>query len=100
GMHAVAGIGFGPSAAFVAELFPTRYRYSAIAVSTNIAGIAGGALPPLVAGTLQAHYGSWTIGVMLATITLVTLVCTYLLPETKGTTLRSTRDADLASVAS
>src|SRR5205823_8216314 len=50
GMHAVAGIAFGPSAAFVAELFPTRYRYSAIAVSTDIAGIAGGALPPLAAG--------------------------------------------------
>ena len=30
-------------------------------------------------------------GVMLATLTLVSLVCTYLLPETNGTTLRSTR---------
>jgi MFS family permease len=100
GIHAVAGIAFGPSAAFLAELFPTRYRYSGIALSTNVAGVAGGAMPPLIAGTLQASYGGWTIGVMLATITLVSLLCTYLLPETKGTTLRSTRGADIASVTS
>jgi hypothetical protein len=51
-------------------------------------------LPPLVAGTLQATYGSWAIGPMLAALALTGLVCTYLLPETKGTDLRSTQTAD------
>jgi hypothetical protein len=37
---------------------------------------------------------------MLAAFALASLVCTYLLPETNGTALRSTRDADIASVAS
>jgi metabolite-proton symporter len=100
GMQAIAGLGFGPRAAFIPELFPTRYRYSATALAGNIAGVAGGAVPPLIAGTLQATYGSWAIGVMLATIALVSVVCTYLLPETNGTALRSTRSADVASVAS
>jgi MFS family permease len=100
GMMAVASVGFGPSAAFVPELFATCYRYTGTALAINIAGVAGGAVPPLLAGTLQVTYGSWVIGVMLATIALTSLVCTYRLPETNGTTLRSTRAADDASVTS
>jgi metabolite-proton symporter len=93
GMRAIAAIGVGPTAAFIPELFATRYRYSGSALAMNLAGIAGGALPPLIAGGLQATFGGWTVGLMLATVTLVSLVCTYLLPETNGTALRSTRDA-------
>jgi MFS family permease len=97
---AAAGIAFGPIGAFVPELFPTQYRYSATALVMNLAAVAGGAVPPLIAGPLQATYGSWAIGVMLAAVALVCLVCTYLLPETKGTTLRSTRPADVGTVTS
>ena len=65
----------------------TRYRYSGTALAMNLAGVAGGAVPPPVAGMLQATYGSWAIGCTLATLTAASLVCTYLLPETNGTTL-------------
>jgi MFS family permease len=99
GTSAVTGIVYGPTAAFFPELFATRYRYSATALATNLVGVAGGAAP-LIAGTLQTTYGSWAIGLMLAAFSAVSLVCTYLLPETNGTTLRSIRDADDASVAS
>jgi metabolite-proton symporter len=88
GMWAVTAITAGPTAAFIPELFATRYRYSATALAANLAGIAGGAVPPLIAGTLQATYGSWAISLMLATTAAVSLACTYLLPETKGTALR------------
>jgi MFS family permease len=81
GMKAAAGISFGPTAAFIPELFATRYRYSGSALAVNVAGVAGGAGPPMIAGTLQATYGSWAIGLMLATLPLISLVCTYLLPE-------------------
>jgi MFS family permease len=91
GMYAVAAIGSGPTAAFIPELFATRYRYSGSALAVNLAGVMGGALPPLIAGTLLATYGSWAIGLMLATLALASLVCTYLLPETNGTALRSIR---------
>lgn len=91
GMYAIAAIGSGPTAAFIPELFSTRYRYTGSALAVNVAGVIGGALPPLIAGTLRAAYGSWTIGLMLAALTLTSLVCTYLLPETSGTALRTTR---------
>ena len=55
----------------------------------NLAGVLGGAVPPLVAGSLLATYGSWSIGLMLGIFAFASLVCTYLLPETKGTALNS-----------
>jgi metabolite-proton symporter len=94
GMQAVASIGVGPTAAFIPELFATRYRYSATALAINIASVGGAALPALIAGTLQATYGSWTIGLMLAALATVSLVCTYLLPETNGTVLAGSRAID------
>ncbi|VAZ78451.1 Inner membrane metabolite transport protein YhjE [Mycobacterium persicum] len=84
GIYAVAAAGFGPVVALIPELFATRYRYTGTALSINLAGIAGGAAPPLVAGTLVAVYGSWAVGVMMAALVAVSLLSTYLLPETTG----------------
>ncbi|WIM90292.1 MFS transporter [Candidatus Mycobacterium wuenschmannii] len=89
GMFAITGIGSGPTGAFVPELFATRYRYSGSALAVNLAGILGAALPPLIAGTLQASYGSWAVGPLLTVMALASAVCTYVLPETMGTALRS-----------
>ncbi len=94
GMFAVAAIGSGPTGAFIPELFATRYRYSGSALAQNLAGVIGGAVPPLIAGTLLATYGGWAIGLMLATLVSVSLACTYLLPETNGIALRSGEDAE------
>ncbi|MBC9075142.1 hypothetical protein IAR57_06275, partial [Mycobacterium canettii] len=66
-----------------------RYRYTGSALAANLAGVAGGALPPVIAGALVATYGSWAIGVMLAILALTSLVCTYRLPETAGSALVS-----------
>ena len=97
GMSAIGAIGSGPTGAFIPELFATRYRYSGSALAVNLAGVLGGASPPLIAGTLQATYGSWAVGPLLAVLAVASLVCTYLLPETKGTALQSTRDVAVSS---
>ena len=96
GMFALGALGWGPTAAFIPELFATRYRYTGTALTVNLAGIAGGALPTLIAGMLLATWGSWAVGVMLAVFALTSLVCTHLLPETLGTAFASepTRPAD------
>jgi metabolite-proton symporter len=100
GIRVVIAIASGPTAAFIPELFPARSRYTGSALAVNLAGVAGGALPPLIAGTLQATYGSWAIDVILAVVAVVSLACTYLLPETNATARRSTRGADDESVVS
>ncbi|MBO0880633.1 MAG: MFS transporter [Mycobacterium sp.] len=99
GMYTATAIGCGPTTALLPELFATRYRYSGTALANNLSGIAGGAMPPLVAGSLAA-FGSWAIGPMLATAASISLLCTYLLPETKGIALQSIRGPDDAVMAS
>lgn len=88
GTFVVLGITYGPVAAFIPEQFHTRYRYTGAGLTFNLAGIVGGAVPPLVAGSLLAVYGSWAIGLMLALLSLISLVSTYLLRETRGVSIR------------
>lgn len=87
GIYGLVGIGSGPTASFIPELFDTRYRYTGSALSVNLGGIAGGAVPPLIAGTLIGSYGSRSVGVLLAGLVATSLACTYLLPETNGTVI-------------
>jgi MFS family permease len=87
GMFAVGAVAAGPTASFIPELFPTRYRYTGAALASNLAGIVGGAVPSLIAGTLLAAFGSWALSAMLAAMVSISLVSTYLLPETHRTAL-------------
>ena len=84
----VSGTAYGPMAAFIPEIFGTRYRYSGAGLSLNLAGLVGGAVPTIVAAPLLATWGVPAIGVMMATVVLVSLVCTVALPETKGVALQ------------
>ena len=88
GTYAVAGFAYGPMAAFIPEIFATRYRYSGAGLALNLAGLIGGAVPTVIAAPLLATVGVPAIGVMMATVALVSLVCTVLLPETKGAALQ------------
>jgi metabolite-proton symporter len=87
GTFAILGVSYGPMAAFIPEVFPTRFRYTGSGLAFNLAGILGGAVPPLVAGGLLAAYGSWAIGLLMAALVALSLVSTYLLPETAGVAL-------------
>ncbi|MGH3874422.1 MAG: MFS transporter [Pseudonocardiaceae bacterium] len=77
------GLGYGAVGAFLPETFPTRYRYTGAGTSYNLAGILGGALPPLVSAPLAATFGSFAIGLLLCGLALLSLVCTAAMAETK-----------------
>ncbi|MGV9310066.1 MFS transporter [Nonomuraea sp. NPDC003727] len=47
---------YGPQAAFIAELFSTRLRYSGASMGYQVAGIVGGAIAPIIALKLHATY--------------------------------------------
>jgi len=87
----LAGLATGPLGAFLSELFPTQYRYTATGISYNVAGILGGAIPPLVAASITAQYGGMVFGVFLAVLCAVSVACVWL--------IRETRDQDLTTVA-
>ena len=75
---------YGPMAAALVELFPTRIRYSGMSLPYHIGnGWFGGLLPAtsfaMVAQTGDIYYGLW-YPVVVATMTLV--IGTLLVPET------------------
>ena len=87
----IAGVGFGVAGSFLSELFHTRYRYTAAGLSYSLAGVLGGAVPPLVAASLISSYGGFVFGIFLAAYCLIGLLCTL--------ALRETRHRELAEVA-
>lgn len=82
GALGIMGLCFGPMAAFLPELFPTRFRYSGAGMAYSIGGILGGSLPPLVATALQAAYGSTAVGLYVAAVGVISLACALAVRET------------------
>lgn len=89
GTFAILGISYGPMASFIPEIYATRFRYTGAGLAFNLAGILGGAIPPLLAGALLSAYGSWSIGLMMAVLVMVSLCCVLALPETADRALIS-----------
>ena len=48
---------YGPQAAFITELFPTRIRYSGVSIAYQLTSIVAGSLAPIIA--LVAVQGTW-----------------------------------------
>ncbi|WP_345313164.1 MFS transporter [Gordonia alkaliphila] len=86
----IFGIAYGPAGALLPEMFQARYRYTGAGMGYNLAGIFGGAIPPLIAVPLIAGPGAIWVGIMLAVLSSVSVLCTYLITETK--------DADVSAV--
>ncbi|MHC1561100.1 MFS transporter [Actinomycetospora sp. C-140] len=79
----VVGFAYGPQGAQLPELFPTRYRYTGAGMAYNLAGVLGGGVVPLIATALVATFASsFAIGLLLAGLSVVSLLCTLALPDT------------------
>ena len=89
----IFAVAYGPAGSFLPELFSARHRYTGAGLGYNLAGVLGGAIPPLVAPGLAAAYGSIAIGVMLSLIGVISLVCVSLLHETRNVALEHERPA-------
>ncbi|MER6984560.1 MFS transporter, partial [Streptomyces carpinensis] len=50
---------YGPQAAFIAEQFSPRLRYTGSSLAYTLAGIIGGAIAPLLFTSLLSAYGTW-----------------------------------------
>ena len=81
---------YGPQASFIAEMFPTRVRYSGASMGYQLAGIFGGALAPIIAVALLDRYDTSLVVSAYVVLTLViTTVCVLLAPETSKLDLTS-----------
>jgi MFS family permease len=80
----------GVMAAYLPELFQTRYRYTASAISLNGASLLGGGIVPLLAPVILGAFGGLALGGFLAIISAVAVLCAWALRETRGGSLEWT----------
>jgi metabolite-proton symporter len=74
---------YGPQAAFIAELFSTRLRYSGASMGYQVAGIVGGGLAPIIAIKLFASYGTTlAVSIYVVAALAVTAVGLAIAPRT------------------
>jgi metabolite-proton symporter len=86
------GAMYGPQAAFIAELFPTRIRYSGASIAYQLTSIVAGSLAPIIALALykQSH-SSVPVSIYVGACCLVSGVTALLARETKGVELSAIR---------
>jgi metabolite-proton symporter len=85
---------YGPQAAFIAELFSTRLRYSGASMGYQIAGVLGGALAPIISlALLEATGTTVAISIYVVAMLAVTVVGLAMAPETRDLDLAATPES-------
>lgn len=88
---------YAPQPAIMAEMFPTRMRYSGVSLGYQVTSIVAGSLAPVIAVKLLDVYNSPVpIAVYLAAAAAVTAVAVLVARETKGFDLADVDRADAA----
>ena len=86
------GAMYGPQAAFIAELFQTRIRYSGISLAYQLTSIVAGSLAPIIALWLYREYQSaLPVAIYVGASCAISGVSALLARETKGIDLKSIR---------
>ncbi|WP_405727118.1 MHS family MFS transporter [Streptomyces sp. NBC_00028] len=91
------GAMYAPQAAFFAEMFATRMRYSGASIGAQFASVAAGAPAPLIATALLDDYDSSTpIALYVIAAAVLTLIAVGVAKETRN---RNLADVDPATDA-
>ncbi|MFE1880210.1 MFS transporter [Streptomyces diastatochromogenes] len=96
------GAMYAPQAAFFAEMFATRMRYSGASIGAQFASVAAGAPAPLIATALLSDYGSSTpIALYVIAAAVLTLIAVGVARETRHRDLAQVEagDGDQAAVS-
>ena len=86
------GAMYGPQAAFITELFPTRIRYSGVSLAYQLTAIVGGSLAPIIALALYQRYDSaMPVAIYVGAACAISGISALLTRETRGIELESIR---------
>ena len=89
-MTVCLGLSYGPQAALYAEMFPADVRYSGVSIGYAIGAIFGGAFAPMIADLVFKLTGqSWTIGLYILGVTIISLVAVSFVKDPKGVALNT-----------
>jgi len=82
------GAMYGPQAAMIAELFPTRIRYSGASIAYQLTSIVAGSLAPIIALWLYREYQSaLPVAIYVGIACAISGISALLARETKGVEL-------------
>jgi MFS family permease len=91
---------YAPQPAIMAEMFPTRMRYSGVSLGYQVTSIVAGSAAPAISVKLLEIFDSWVpIAIYLAISAAITLVAVYYLRETRGLDLATVDEADRDDLA-
>ncbi|MFC4397503.1 MFS transporter [Arthrobacter sedimenti] len=91
------GLMYAGQPAIMAEMFPTRMRYSGASLGSQVTSIFAGSLAPLLATQWLKDTGSWLpTAIYLVVACVITAVAVLSLKETKGVALE---DVDMEDAA-
>ncbi|UPL10515.1 MULTISPECIES: MFS transporter [Microbacterium] len=91
---------YAPQPAVMAELFPTRMRYSGVSLGSQVTAILAGSLAPILAIQWLRDFGSWLpIAIYIVIACVVTAIAVLSLRETTGISLQAIDDEDAARTA-
>jgi MFS family permease len=79
------GMTYGPIAAFLAEFFPARIRYTSVSVPYHIGNGWGGGLVPIVTTAAYLSKGSlgWALAYPIGLPLVMFLIALFVMPETR-----------------
>ena len=93
GMTVVQSAMYGPSAAFISEMFRTEYRYTGASIGYQIAATLGAGVSPLIAVSLAASGGYPPVTVYIMLTFVLSLVIIRLVQEGTRISLHDVAEA-------
>jgi len=91
---------YAPQPAIMAEMFPTRMRYSGVSLGYQVTAIVAGSWAPLIGTALLRAYGGWQpIALYVAAAGAISLVAALLMTESRGISLLAIDRADRERLA-
>jgi MFS family permease len=94
------GMTYGPIAAFLAEFFPGRIRYTSVSVPYHIGNGWGGGLVPIITTSAYLSTGSlgWALAYPIGLPAVMFVLALFLMPETRKISIWTTEEARPARV--
>src|SRR5438067_11573772 len=97
---AVHGLMFAPQPAILAEMFPTRMRYSGVSLGYHVTAIVAGSWAPLIGTALLRQYNDWLpIAFYILAAGAISLIAAISMAETKGASLLAIDQEDRRRLA-
>ena len=89
------GLMYAGQPAIMAEMFPTRMRYSGVSLGYQVTSILAGSLAPIIAIALLQKFHSWVpVAIYILIACAITAATVMSIKETAGVSLRAVDDED------